>query len=334
MLKKYSQRTAISILLILNAGCFNKILVTPIPFGGGGRTELVETTVQGEKPSSRCLFPGSVENKILLIPISGFIGEGSLINRNATTPGEIYRHLQKAQKDSAIKAILLKIDSPGGSVNASDLIYRLLSDFSRKNKIPVFAHIDGIGASGAYYVAMSSGHINARPASMTGSIGVILSNFSIKGLMDKLGIEYRSIQSSPGKDILSPFREMRPEEKEFLQKQVMQTYERFLSIILAQRSDKIPEARLREIANGNIYSPAEAIASGLIDSESYLDEYIEVIRKKLNQPSISVVTYVPENEFDTNIYEAGAQQTGMSDLLGLLGGIGGSRMYYLWEAGL
>lgn len=329
---KYFVRLGLLLLAVVLTGCFNRVILSPGIFGQDDRN-LKEAVVFSEVPPPLCGLFGKSQDKVLLIPIQGFIGESTL-RRSGTSPGNIYKILQNAAGDGSIKALLLKIDSPGGTVNASDLIYRMLSDFGKDHKLKIYVHIDGVGASGAYYIAMAGKHINARPASITGSIGVILQSFSVRGLLDKAGIEYRSITSGPNKDILSPFREMRADEKAFLQGQVNQTYERFLKVILESRGSRLTEARLREAANGNIYSPEQALAFGLIDSSLYLDEYLSIIKSETGIRSLTVVSYIPENRSEPNLYETESEDySTMAELMSLFSMLQQNRLYYLWEAG-
>ena len=125
--------------------------------------------------------------------------------------------LTKASKDEEIKAVVLRINSPGGTVNASDILYHELKTFKGNKKIPVIASIMDVGASGGYYMAMATDAILAHPSSVTGSIGVIMLTVNAKGLLEKVGVEANAITSGPRKDMGSPFRTMTAEEKAIFQ---------------------------------------------------------------------------------------------------------------------
>ncbi|MBL8021551.1 MAG: signal peptide peptidase SppA [Leptospirales bacterium] len=326
-------RLILPVVLLLTLNCFNKVIIAPFPFGGGADEELVEHIVYG-KPHTGCFSRFGSHSKVLVIPIQGVIGADGLLSRGGTDVPQIKRTLDLAADDQDIKAILLLIDSPGGTVTASDQIHKLLSDHSSQFKRPIYAHVDGLGASGAYYIAMASQEINASPSAMVGSIGVILQSFSVRGLLDKVGIEYRSIKTGKNKDMLSPFRDLREDEKDFLQKQLSQVYERFLAHITASRKARLPEDRLRQLADGAVYGAEQSRDSGLIDSVSYVEEYLGQVQKKLSLADVSFVAYLPAGP-DYNIYSmrSNAQHVNALSLLELPNRPT-VQLYYLWDGGL
>src|SRR5262249_53189937 len=153
--------------------------------------------------------------------------------------------------------VLLRINSPGGEVTASDLIYHELMEFKKSEKVPVVAVILDEGASGAYYIASAADIIFAQPTAVVGSIGVILQTFHIAGLFEKIGVETMPIKSAEKKDILSPFRARSPEEKAILQHVVDDLYQRFLEVVLARPTAPSREELLK-VADGRIVTAAEA----------------------------------------------------------------------------
>ncbi|MCE9596495.1 MAG: signal peptide peptidase SppA [Spirochaetia bacterium] len=326
-------RFLLPLMLLLGLNCFNRIVIAPLPFGASGDEELAEHVVYG-KQYNGCVSKFGSHSKILVIPIHGVIGADGLLSRGGTDVPQIKRTLDMAALDSEIKAIVLLIDSPGGTVTASDQIYKLLEDHSNQFKRPIFAHVDGLGASGAYYIAMASQEINASPSALIGSIGVILQSFSVRGLLDKVGIEYRSIKTGKNKDMLSPFRDLRDDEKDFLQKQLGQVYERFLAHITASRKARLPEDRLRQLADGAVYGADQSRDSGLIDSVSYVEEYLPQVQKKLNLAEASFVAYLPPGP-EYNIYSmrGSAQRANALSLLELPNRPT-VQLYYLWDGGL
>lgn len=270
--------------------------------------------------------------KILLIPIQGEI-LGEIDSGNVVYPGRIQRLLEAVDAEKDVSAILVKINSPGGSASASDAIYRMISRFANQMAIPVYVHIDGIGASGGYYVAMAGSKINAAPVSIVGSIGVIIRTFGVQGLMEKVGVEYRSIKSGKNKDILSPFQELNEDQKKSLQTQIDQTYEEFIKIVLKSRKTKITETKLRQVADGNIYNAEQSKEMGLIDSILPVEDFIEQIRKDLNFNSIEVFSYLPEGRKDYNIYNTSFSSSGQM-MEAKLSRLTRSGIFYLWEGGL
>lgn len=188
----------------------------------------------------------------------GFFGgsEGASANR-------LIAAIREAETDG-VKAILLRINSPGGTAAASQAVYQELMRVRGNGKIKVVATMGDVAASGGYYIAAAADHITALPATTTGSIGVIMRLQNVEGLMDKLGINSTTVQSGPHKDILSPFRPSTASEREILQAQVNETYSQFLNDIVAGR--KLPMEKLRPLADGRIYTGSQAQQAGLVDS--------------------------------------------------------------------
>jgi len=168
--------------------------------------------------------------------------------------------LDRFQDDDNIKAVVLRINSPGGAVAPCQEIYRAVKALKK----PVVASMGSVAASGGLYVAAGGDVIMANPGTVTGSIGVILQSVEIAEAMDKLGLKSQTVKSGPFKDIGSPFREMRPEEKDLLQSVVEEVYEQFLADLASGRPKLKPE-ELRRLADGRIFSGAEAHRLGLVD---------------------------------------------------------------------
>ena len=174
-----------------------------------------------QKPLQEKVVSGRGRDKILLLDFSGMIMEGQKRKwwspAAGVSPARIKEELEKAAKDPRIKALVLRINSPGGTVSASDMIYHDLMAFKSRQKVPVVACLMGVAASGGYYVARTADLIVAHPTTITGSIGVIAMKPNFKGLMDKLGVEADLVKTGRWKDFWSPFRPASPEEKEMMQ---------------------------------------------------------------------------------------------------------------------
>ncbi|MNR92135.1 putative signal peptide peptidase SppA [compost metagenome] len=188
----------------------------------------------------------------------GFFGsnEGASANR-------LIAAIREAETDG-VKAILMRINSPGGTAAASQAVYEELMRVRKDGKIKIVASMGDVAASGGYYIAAAADHVTALPATTTGSIGVIMHLQNVEGLMHKLGINSTSVQSGPHKDILSPFRPTSPSERQILQTQVNETYNQFLNAIVAGR--KMPIDKLRPLADGRIFTGSQAKQVGLVDS--------------------------------------------------------------------
>lgn len=185
------------------------------------------------------------------------------------------KQIKDFRKNDSIKAILLRIESPGGVVGPSQEIYR---EIRRTIKIkPVVASLGSVAASGAYYIASAASYIIADPGTITGSIGVIIHFPNLEGLFDKIGYQSITIKSGPFKDIGNPDRKMTPEEKALLQTTVNQTYDQFVRAV-AQGRD-LPEDYVRKLADGRIIMGEEALKLKLVDQlGNYEDAVIKAGR--------------------------------------------------------
>ena len=228
----------------------------------------------------------------------------------------------------------LMINSPGGTVTSSDIIYREISKFKEDKKLPVIACIMELAASGGYYVALSADTIIAHPTSVTGSIGVIALKFNAKGLMEKIGIEDETIKAGDKKDFLSPLRPMTKEEREILQNMLDDFHERFMDIVAEGRKELAMD-QIRVLADGRVYSAKQAFEVKLIDGIGYLDDVIELVKKRAGIDKARVIIYHRPYSYKNNIY---SRMTGSDfkninlvnlDLGSLLDDMG-LRFMYLW----
>ncbi|MBP7284216.1 MAG: signal peptide peptidase SppA [Leptospiraceae bacterium] len=231
------------------------------------------------------VMEGVDKDKILIISIDGVISEtpsnsSSLFGGQGgeSTVSAVINDLIKASFDRDIKGIILKVNSPGGTVTGSDLIYRELMKYKVSTGIPIVALFMDKAASGGYYVAMAADKIVSLPTAVTGSVGVILSGFNLKEGLDKLGVKDQSITSGPNKAIGSPFSEMKPEQKIILQSIVNNLYDRFFGIVKQNRQN-IREERLKELCDGRIFTADQALKEGMIDKVGYIEETVIELMK-------------------------------------------------------
>jgi len=176
---------------------------------------------------------------------------------------KVAEKIKRMSRKKEVKAILLDINSPGGTVSAVQDIYSAILRAKKETKKPFVARIGDVAASGAYYVAAACDKIVANPGSITGSIGVIFSAGNWQGLMKKLGIEAETIKSGKYKDIGSPVRKMTKEERKLLQDMIDDAYSQFLDAVVKGRN--IPKEKLESIADGRIFTGRQALAKGLVD---------------------------------------------------------------------
>jgi protease-4 len=308
-------------------GCFNSILLKPT----NDSDPVEETTVV---PSDRLLC----SNKVVIIDVSGMIlnARSSGMFGDGVKPVSLFRErLDAAARDGHVKAVVLRINSPGGAVTASDIMYHDLEAFRQKTGIPVVACMMDVAASGAYYLAMAADYVYAHPTTVTGSIGVIMSLYNASGLAAKIGISSNPIKSGPIKDIGNPLRKMTDAEREVLQRLVNSFYDQFVHVVCTGR--RMPEDRVRQLADGSVYGGAQAKDFGLVDEIGYLDDAIECAKGMAHIRDATVVSYDRGGGYRGSVY-AGFPNIPSNinlhiDVPGLSNGHGAAFMY-VWEAGV
>ena len=318
MSKHTLARVGILGIVMLLSGC----ITVNLPPGPG---PLVETQVSGT---------GSA--KVLMLDLVGMISSAEE-HGFYPIPSQVARlkeALTKAADDPKVQSLILRINTPGGTVTASDVLYHELRLFKQKKKIPIIASIMDVGASGGYYVAMGADKIVAHPSSVTGSLGVIMLTMNANGLLEKIGVHARAITSGPKKDMGSPFRAMTDEEREIFQSVINGLYERFLTVIKEGRRNLTAD-EIRKLADGRIYSGEQAKAVGLVDSIGYLDDAIELAKREAGLTDARIVVYQQPGEYRHNIYSRVLGQEGNGnflanfDLMALVRG-GTPQFMYLW----
>ncbi len=195
----------------------------------------------------------------------------------------------------------MRINSPGGTVTASDMIYHEIERFKAKTGVKVIACIMDLGASGGYYVAVTADKIIAHPTTVTGSIGVIMLNLSVEGLLQKIGVKDATIKRGEYKDMGSPLKTMTDDERKIFQDVLDSMYGQFLSAIAAGRKD-LTQEKLRMLADGRIYTAQQALELKLIDQIGYLDEAVNLAQKEAGLTGARVVMYHRPGAYKNNIY--------------------------------
>lgn len=195
---------------------------------------------------------------------SGFIGGTAGI-----TPARIKADLHRAAADPSVKAVVVRVNSPGGSVVASNEIWKMLKDFEK----PVIFSFGEMAASGGYYIACAGKWIVANPDTLTGSIGVITELTNVDELAKKLGVQLIVIKTGPNKDIGNPFRPMTDDEIEIWQVVIDQAFDGFVQVVAQGRG--LPEDKVRQIGDGRVYNGKQAKELGLVDQLGYLEDAID-----------------------------------------------------------
>jgi protease-4 len=259
------------------------------------------------KPLKEQVIEGKGQPKILLVDLDGVISfkeetDALKLTAKSSKVAFFREALRKAEMDSDVAGVIVRINSPGGTVAASDTIFHEIMSFKQRKKIPVHAYIVELGASGGYYVASASDRIIASPTAITGSIGVIAMKFNLEGLLSKIGVSEETYKSGPRKDSWSPFRPSTPEEKKMFQDMIDSLYARFVEVVYANRQKLLTEQEVKALADGRILTADRALEAKLIDQVSYLDETIESMKRALHIEQARVITYVRSKEFKSNIY--------------------------------
>lgn len=269
----------------------------------------------GPGPLQEAQVDGSGKAKVLLIEISGMISsqEKEGFRSAPSMIASVKEQLTRAAKDEQIKAIVLRINTPGGTVTASDIIYHELKTFKTNRKIPIVASIMDLGTSGGYYIAAAADKVLAHPSSVTGSIGVIMLTVNAKGLLEKIGVDATAVTSGPRKDMGSPFRTMTVEERAIFQGLIDSFYQRFLTIVQEGRSNLQME-QIRRLADGRIYTGEQAKEAGLVDQIGYLEDAVEVAKKQAGLTEARVVTYQRPGEYSNNVYSKLVAPSGLASL--------------------
>ena len=220
------------------------------------------------------LIPRPIVSKIAVIPLSGTITieNSSLFPGSAITPELVRDYLAKAEQDKSVKAIVFRIESPGGEIAPCQEILWEIERVGETRTIVV--SMGGTAASGGYYISTKADKIVALPTTMTGSIGVISQIMNIEGLLEKLGIEIETFKGGQYKDMYRGFREMTREEEEIMQGMIDEYYELFIEVVAEGRG--LNKEEVRNLATGQIYSGTEAKELGLIDELGDLDTAINL----------------------------------------------------------
>ncbi|MBI9086318.1 MAG: signal peptide peptidase SppA [Desulfobacterales bacterium] len=301
----------------------------------------IRLTSDATDPLEEFTLEGNGRTKILVIPIRGFITDQPGIGLLRTRPSmvqEVVAHLKKAAKDPAIRAVVLKINTPGGTATASDILYNELMVYKEKSGAKVVAAMMDLATSGGYYLALGADRIMAHPTTVTGSVGVIFMRPRVTGLMDKIGVGVEVNKSGRNKDMGSPFREATAEEAAILQGVTDGLARRFMGLVAEHRG--LSGEAMAQVATARIYLAEEAVAAGLVDRIGYLKDAVNEARKLtgLAEKESRLVVYRRSAYPDDNLYNTTTMATpdrspalvhlGIEGLLPTLS----PGFYYLWPA--
>ena len=281
------------------------------------------------------LLKSTAREKVLVVDVEGMISSmepGSVFNREGDVLSRVYSRLQMAAEDKLVRGIILRLDTPGGDVTSSDILYREVLKFREKTGLPVVALMMGVAASGGYYVASACDAIIAHPSTITGSIGVISLFPDVEGLLSKVGVQVQVIKSGDLKDAGSPFRNLSEQEQRLFQGIIDELYERFLEVIYERRQEALSLEEIRQLADGRVYTASQALKLKLIDEVGYFDEALARVLSLAKVPSARVVAYTYYPKRQPNLYASKLEnpplfeQRSIADALPELQ----SGFYYLW----
>ena len=240
------------------------------------------------------LLPRRATDKIVVIPLSGSItaGGSTLSSGSTITPGLVRNYLAKAERDKSVKAIVLRIDSPGGEIEPCQ---EILSEIERaKETKKIVVSMGSMAASGGYYISTAADKIVALPTTETGSIGVISSAVNVKGLLEKLGIQIEIFKGGKYKDMYWGLRELTPEEQQIMQATVDEYYQQFVELVAEKRG--LSEADVRDLATGQLYTGTRAKELGLVDELGDLDTAIDLATELAGIKTATVTYYKPPRQ--------------------------------------
>jgi len=261
------------VLLLLGSGLLNLVLLGASLAGGSG-VGITQHTLQ----------EGNAGDKIAVIPLRGVIDTGVSMQFN--------RFLQTAEADKAVKAVIIEIDTPGGTVTASDEIYNRIRKFKSKRAVPVVVSMGSLATSGGYYAACGADYVFAQPTTFTGNIGVLMPRYNFSKLMEKYGVEETTIVSSGAKfkNAGSSFSPEKPEEKKYMQELADSAFAQFKEVVTTGRSSKL-NGNIEDIANGKVYTAKNAKDLGLIDDVGYLEDAQKYAASQAGLGNPTVVRY-------------------------------------------
>jgi protease-4 len=237
------------------------------------------------------------DRKIALVKIDGEIVDhetaDGLFSTEEGTVSNVKHTLEVARQDENVKAVLLRINSPGGGVTASDVIYHELKKFREETGRPVVALLMDTAASGGYYVAQAADRIVAHPTTVTGSIGVITFLPNVTGLAEKIGVKVEAIKSGTMKDMGNPFRPLEPADRKVFQDLIDQMYGRFVDVVADGRKKAgLSREQVAKLADGRVYTAQDALKAKLVDDIGYFQDALALTKTTAGLSDAKLVTYI------------------------------------------
>jgi len=243
---------------------------------------------------------GLGDHKIVVAELEGVIqdlGENPFLNTGLNNYNRLLKVLDNAAEDDTVDGIIVNVDSPGGGVVESATIHDKVVEIQEDYDKPVYVTMGNTAASGGYYVAAPAEKIVAHPATLTGSIGVIMESINFSDLADDFGIDFNTIKSGKHKDIMSPSRKMTDEEKDILQSMIDEMYDEFVQVIVDGRD--MSESEVRRLGDGRVYTGKQAQENELVDELGSLEDTIAMMEEDYGWDDSLVVQYGASFAFDS-----------------------------------
>lgn len=271
-------------------GFFGVVLLVVVMLVGGmaaGFKEMGKGGVSSRNVTETVIQEGG-RDKVAHIDLEGVITASA--GRGSSSMVEEFNGLMNsALRDGNVKAIVVRINSPGGEVTASDRLHRTIKEANEQK--PVVAYLDTIAASGGYYAACGTRHIMAHPTSFTGSIGVIMQSVKYIDLFEKIGVGMETYKSGEMKDLLSGTRPTRDDEMELINDLVGETYDRFLEVVAENRGKPVSELRGSPFTDGRIFSGLQGLKGGMVDSNGFVEDAYDKAAELAGITGPTVVRY-------------------------------------------
>jgi protease-4 len=315
------------LVVLLAGGCTRmRFVVEAVP----AEDELTETEVYRDEGAKRS------DGKIVIVDVTGLIidqDRPGLLRPGENPVSRFAESLRKAADDSRVRGLLVRINSPGGGVTATDVMYRELLRYKEKTGRPVVILMADVAASGGYYLACGGDEIVAHPTTITGSIGVIVQTFNFSEGMHKIGIKADAITSGPNKAMGSPFEPMSPEQRALLQGLVDEFYASFLGVV-EKRRPQLAAEDMKWILDGRVITGRQAAEVGAIDRVGDLDTAYEAVKARAGIARARLVKYHRPIEYVGSAYSTAPAAGTQVNLLQLnLAGLDLDQpgFYYLWD---
>lgn len=278
--------TLLAPLLLLAGLVFIVASLASVDFSGSGSASF--SGVSGDFREKLLRKGEAGRGTIAVISVRGEInGNGSELDGSGTLV-HVADQLRAAAKDDEVKAVILQVDSPGGGLTPSDILYNEVMKVRGEGKI-VVAWAGSLMASGGYYIAAAADGIMASPTASIGSIGVIMQRFQVDGLMKMLGLKFDPIMAGSSKDMGSPFRELTPEERAVFQESVDHAHNRFIGIVAKGRG--MARDEVEKLADGKLYTADASVANGLVDRIGYIDQAVTWTEELTGEEDMRIVSY-------------------------------------------